>query len=48
MENTVSFPSHPEVAKMWDSVHTQAQAMWQGTDPQQALDKAAQDINALL
>ncbi|WP_224337555.1 extracellular solute-binding protein [Haloprofundus halobius] len=48
MENTVPFPSHPEVSKMWDSVHTQAQSMWQGEDPQQALDKAAQDINALL
>ncbi|SIR75963.1 carbohydrate ABC transporter substrate-binding protein, CUT1 family [Haladaptatus litoreus] len=48
MENTVSFPSHPEVSKMWDSVHTEAQAMWQGKDPKQALDKAAQDINALL
>ncbi|WP_129116005.1 extracellular solute-binding protein [Halegenticoccus tardaugens] len=48
MENTKPFPSHPEVSKMWDTVHTQAQAMWQGADPQQALDKAAQDINALL
>ncbi|MFB9809130.1 extracellular solute-binding protein [Haladaptatus pallidirubidus] len=48
MENTVSFPSHPEVSKMWDSVHTEAQAMWQGKNPKQALDKAAQDIDALL
>ena len=48
MENTVPFPNHPEVSKMWDSVHTQAQSMWQGMDPKQALDKAAQDINALL
>lgn len=48
MENAVSFPSHPEVSKMWDAVHTQAQSMWQGKDPKQALNKAAQEINALL
>ena len=48
MDNTVPFPSHPDVSKMWDSVHTQAQAMWQGTDPKKALDKAANDINKLL
>lgn len=48
MANTVSFPSHPEVSKMWDTVHTQAQSMWQGEDPETALDKAAQDINELL
>ncbi|KZN23389.1 sugar ABC transporter substrate-binding protein [Haladaptatus sp. R4] len=48
MDNTVPFPSHPDVSKMWDSVHKQAQAMWQGTDPKKALDKAASDINKLL
>lgn len=48
MENTISFPSHPEVSKMWTAVHTQAQSMWQGKDAKKALDKAAQEINALL
>ncbi|MFC6962509.1 extracellular solute-binding protein [Halocatena marina] len=48
MENTVSFPSHPDVSKMWDAVHTQAQAMWQGKKPKQALDTAAQEIDSLL
>ncbi|ADQ68864.1 sugar ABC transporter substrate-binding protein [Halogeometricum borinquense] len=48
MENTKAFPSHPEVSKMWNTVHTQAQSMWQGEDPEKALDKAAQEINALL
>ncbi|SFR64082.1 extracellular solute-binding protein [Halogeometricum limi] len=48
MENTISFPSHPEVTKMWNTVHTQAQSMWQGEEPEKALDKAAKEINALL
>ncbi|WP_101296807.1 extracellular solute-binding protein [Halegenticoccus soli] len=48
MENAVAFPSHPDVGKMWTAVHTQAEAIFQGTDPKSALDKAAEEINGLL
>lgn len=48
IENTKPFPSHPEVASMWDTVHTQAEALWQGEDPQTVLDRAAGEIESLL
>ncbi|MFB6075285.1 MAG: extracellular solute-binding protein [Haloarculaceae archaeon] len=48
IENTVGFPSHPEVATMWNAVHTQAEALWQGDDIQSTLDSAAQQINDVL
>jgi len=48
IENTKPFPSHPEVASMWNSVHTQAEALWQGDDIQTVLDQAAQEIEDVL
>jgi len=48
IENTKPFPSHPEVASMWNTVHTQAEALWQGDDIQTVLDRAADEINSVL
>lgn len=48
MKNTIAFPDHKEVGTMWSAVHTQAQAIWTGTDPQKALDKAAKQIENVL
>ena len=48
IENTKPFPSHPEVPTMWNSVHTQAEALWQGDDIQTVLDRAASEINNVL
>ena len=48
MSNTIAFPDHPEVGTMWTAVHTQAEALWTGTEPKQALDKAAQEIESVL
>lgn len=49
MENTVSFPEHPDVGDMWNAVHTAAERIWQDeSSPQDALDGAADEINDLL
>lgn len=48
IENTKPFPSHPEVASMWNTVHTQAEALWQGDDVQTVLDRAASEIESVL
>lgn len=48
MENTIAFPDHPEVSTMWSAVHTSAQALWTGTEPQKALDDAAKEIKSVL
>lgn len=48
IENTKAFPSHPEVASMWNSVHTNAEALWQGDDVETVLDRAASEINDVL
>lgn len=48
MSNTIPFPDHPEVSTMWTAVHKSAQSLWTGTEPQKALNKAAQKINGVL
>lgn len=49
MENTVSFPDHPETGEMWSIVHDAAERIFQDTQsPQESLDQAADEINDLL
>lgn len=49
IENSVSFPSHPEVGEMWNIAHTAAERIWQGQqEPKAALDGAAKEFQSLL